>query len=237
MLSIKIVYLPRFLIETRVSTPYLIAKIMMKRLLNLHTIQKITLILTTLLLLPSTAWATKYTTINTPKSKMTTGSVSYYWSVKSDDDKNDTWTISAESGNVTTLSKGFTFTPGSSTLNINNFSRPSSQTASCRIRKVIIDMPSYDNCSISIQDSYGNSFAPVADKPGEYTLGAEYVWGSEEINISITNITAAITITSISVIVAEDDNSSNFSWPSTISGTSVSFNNDKNSLTVNARDI
>ena len=57
MLSIKIVYLHRFLIETRVSTPYLIAKIMIKRLLNLHTIQKITLILTTLLLLPSVTLA------------------------------------------------------------------------------------------------------------------------------------------------------------------------------------
>ena len=55
-MSIKIVYLPRFFIKTSINP--LIAKIMTKRLLNLNKSTRIiTILLTTLLFLPSIARA------------------------------------------------------------------------------------------------------------------------------------------------------------------------------------
>ena len=187
---------------------------MIKRLLNPHTLLKITLILTTLLLLSTSSWGTTHQTITYPKSKSTgDGSVSWYWSVISDNDKTYTWSITSTNGTITTTSpKGFTYTPGSSTLSIGDFGKPSTQTRTCKIRKVYIEMDSYDDLGISITDNKGNPFSLVTGKQGEYSLKNDYEWTDEKINISITNITAPITIKSISVQVAELDNTTTFSW-------------------------
>ena len=92
MLSIKIVYLPRFFTKSSINP--LIAKIMTKRLLNLHTIQKITLILTTLFLLPSNLLAQNTYSYGNNVNISYDNNSSVYW----DENHTYVWNVSMTGG-------------------------------------------------------------------------------------------------------------------------------------------
>ena len=222
-----------------------IKAIMTKRLLNLHAIQKITLILTTLLLLPCTSWATvDFQTTGAPSVVSETGATKKYnWDISG---TSLNWIITSGS-TIRGNENGFSVTLNSASSNksvaINGFTRPTS--GSCKIKKIVIDISgSLSDCNITtkIGDSYSfvNNGTTGEFIPGD---GEPYEWSDNSSSLGITityNSTneAAITINSITVQLTDiEDDSTVFSWPATISGTSVTFNNDKSSLTINARNI
>ena len=208
---------------------------MTKRLLNLHTITKIALILTTLLLLPSICWATEYNTTGTPTVDTESGaSNKYNWAVTGTSEK---WQI-ISTARLTRSESGFSCEYDeylSFTLNT-TLTNPTGDT--CTVRRITITMPEadYAKCSISIdgftKESNGVYVPNNNDKTYSWGIGA-----SLTINFTKGSGNNTISVNSIKVEADIDDTNEQFSWPATISGTSVSFNNEKNSLAINARDI
>ena len=179
---------------------------MIKRLLNLHTIQKITLILTTLLLLPSVTLASvDFQTKGAPNQDGgTMGTNIYYWDVNGTSNK---WKITT-GATVNVSGNGFSTTLNSASSNksvtIKDFTRPTS--GSCKIEKIKIDITGdLSNCTITTK--LGDNYSFVSNgTTGEYIPngGEPYEWSDNSSSLGITitynqNSEATITINSITV--------------------------------------
>lgn len=219
---------------------------MIKRLLNPHILLKITLILTALLLLPSTAWGTvNFTTSGTPQTITGVTGYQFTWNVNGVTDNN--WVISSKSV-TTATSTGFTtnlsYASDSKDVTIKGFSRPTS--GSCKISKILIDATgSISNCDISM--NVGSSSFKEKGTSGsvlEYSPNNEtpLSWdATSTITIKFTNNSTtdftSITVNSITVQLTNiDDTDTEFSWPKTLDGATVS-SDAGTSLSVNAFNL
>ena len=185
------------------------ARIMINRLLNLKTTQKITLILTTLLLLPSVAMATIYDTTGKQVKSMTNvgnANVHYGWDVNN----GNKWSISYESGDVsitggaTTLQ--FTLNAGK-TMTLST-SKPTNESGD--FRKISL-VGLNENLSTTI--SFGSeNLSSISTEV--FAPESPIKWESQEITITITNNQSeniSCTINSISFLTGTQS-SEEFSW-------------------------
>ena len=157
---------------------------MIKRLLNLHTITKIALILTTLLLLPSVAVATKYDTTGKQVKPMTStgnANVHYGWDVNN----GIKWTISYVSGDVSITSGGETtlqFTLNASKTITLTTTKPTSESGD--FRKIILD--GLDE-KLSTTVTFGSTTL-TSNSTGVFAPESPITWGTDDaIIITITN--------------------------------------------------
>ena len=184
---------------------------MIKRLLNPHILLKITLILTTLLLLPTSSWAIDYQTTTLTNSNQS-GNSKYYWAVNGTSKQ---WTAISGS-TINPQSTGFTVTLNSAnkTLEIKGMESP----VACRINKIKIST-SYDTSKCSLAVKVGNDTFNSTSTTGEFVPSqSNYEWNSNSISITYTNTSSGdvtITVNSITLQLCVDDASTNFSWQDT----------------------
>ena len=206
---------------------------MTKRLLNLHTIQKIILILTTLLLLPTSAWGVNYQT-TTLRNSGASGTQKYFWAV---DGTSNEWTVVSGS-TINTQSSGFNVTLNSAntTLEIKGMKRP----VACKINKIKIST-SYNTSNCSLALKIGNTSFESTSTTNDYVEFDlnKSVW-DENSTISITytrkstsSDNVAITVNSITLQLCVDDTSTAFTWPSSLTDGTISTDNGT-TLAVNA---
>ena len=203
---------------------------MIKRLLNPNTLLKITLILTTLLLLPTSSWAIDYQTTTLTNSNQS-GNSKYYWAVNGTSKQ---WTAISGS-TINPQSTGFTVTLNSAnkTLEIKGMESP----VACRINKIKIST-SYDTSKCSLAVKVGNDTFNSTSTTGEFIPPqSDYVWdASSTISITYTNTSSGdvtITVNSITLQLCVDDTSTSFSWPSSLTDGTISTDNGT-TLAVNA---
>ena len=205
---------------------------MIKRLLNPNTLLKITLILTALLLLPTSSWAVDYQT-TTLTNTGATGTYKYDWAVNGTSNK---WTATS-GATYTTLSQGFEVTLRSAssnkTLEIKGFGRP----VACKINKILIST-SYETSKCSLVVKVGDKSFNSTSTTGEFIPPqSDYVWdASSTISITYTNTSSddvKITVNSITLQLCVDDTSTSFSWPSSLTDGTISTDNGT-TLAVNA---
>ena len=191
---------------------------MTKQLLNLHTIQKITLILTTLLLLlPNTAWATKYTTTGKQVKPMTNAgnaNVHYGWDVNN----GKRWTISYESsyesGDVS-ITSGETVTTlqfklkAGKTMTLST-SKPNNDEIGDFRKISLVGL----NENLSTTVTFGSTTL-TSISTGVFAPNSPITWGDDDaITITITNNTGgeiSCTINSITFLTGTQSNKV-FSW-------------------------
>ena len=174
---------------------------MTKQLLNLHTIQKITLILTTLLLLlPSTMRAEKYDTTEKQVRSMSGGTnVHYGWDVNN----GNKWNISYENNDVTITGGQTTlqFTINAGKTMTLSTSKPDAETGN--LRKVTLNGID-ENLSTTV--SFGSENLKKISN-GIYAFDYPEKWNSEGLTITISNNTeAAISCTISSIIILTGKN-------------------------------
>lgn len=214
---------------------------MIKRLLNPHTLLKITLILTTLLLLPTSSWANvKFQTTGAPfkpDGAPQSGTQKYEWNVNRTSSK---WEISF-GASLTLTDTGFKAnlydTSTNRSVSISGLTKPTSGT--CKIKKISLSGLNLSNCNITtkIGDSYQFQRSGTTDDFSPNGNDTYYQWSdnSSSINITIARNSSdvEITVSSITVEVTDiDDDNTEFRWPESVNG--FVFNHDFNSLTVDA---
>ncbi len=214
---------------------------MIQRLLNPHIILKITLILTTLLLLPTSSWANvKFQTTGAPfkpDGAPTQGTQKYEWNVNRSSSK---WEISFGTS-LTLTDTGFKAnlydTSTNRSVSISGFTRPTSGT--CKIKKISLSGSNLSNCNITtkIGDSYEFQRSETTGDFSPNGNDTYYQWDNNSSSINITiarnNSDVEITVSSITVEVTDiDDDNTEFRWPASVN--EFNFNQESNSLTVNA---
>ena len=157
---------------------------MIKRLLNPNTLLKITLILTTLLLLllPSTAWATKYTTTGTVRTVSGYGSATHGWDI---DNSSSKWQITHPRGSEGINPSNQNYLPfklnkgESMTLTT---SKPTSESGN--FRKIILN--GLDE-KLSTTVTFGSDTL-TSSSTGVFAPSSPITWGNDDaITITITN--------------------------------------------------
>ena len=180
---------------------------MTKRLLNLNTIQKITLILTTLILLPMSSWATIYTTTGSPQTVTSDNETFYTWGVS---DSEVGWEIrknAASPGTITTSNGGESIIC-SNGCRIENFSLPANSSE--YVWKIVIEgLTNNENVTATCSNESQYAFTPTST-PGVFVLtqpfslsgGAQFRVLIADKECTITSISVYTTTTNYNVSVA-----------------------------------
>ena len=180
---------------------------MNKRLLNLNTIQKITLILTTLILLPMSSWATIYTTTGSPQTVTSDNETFYTWGVSSSEVGWEIRQNAASPGTITTSNDGASIMC-SNGCRIENFSLPANSSE--YVWKIVIEgLTNNENVTATCSNESQYAFTPTST-PGVFVLtqpfslsgGAQFRILIADKECTITNISVYTTTTTYNVSVA-----------------------------------
>ena len=180
---------------------------MTKQLLNLNTIQKITLILTTLLLPPMSSWATIYTTTGSPQTVTSDNETFYTWGVSSSEVGWEIRQNAASTGTITTSNDGASIIC-SNGCRIENFSLPANSSE--YVWKIVIEgLTNNDNVTATCSNESQYAFTPTST-PGVFVLtqpfslsgGAQFRILIADKECTITNISVYTTTTNYNVSVA-----------------------------------
>ncbi len=227
-------------LSTRVINPEKnINAIMIKRLLNPHTLLKITLILTALLL-PASSWGNVgFQTVKSVDIISENGSSNTYsWKANWTNSK---WSISCGT-RFTLNTTGFSvelYQGGGNlgTINMTDFARPTPST--CDIKGINISGENLNNCTITVKAGSNYQFTRTGTT-GSFTPSngaSSYQWSDASNKLSISIVSGSSTVNvkveSITIELTNiDDNNTEFRWPESVNG--FVFNHDFNSLTVDA---
>ena len=180
---------------------------MNKQLLNLNTIQKITLILTTLLLLPMSSLATIYTTTGSPQTVTSDNETFYTWGVSSSEVGWEIRQNAASLGTITTSNDGASIIC-SNGCRIENFSLPANSSE--YVWKIVIEgLTNNENVTATCSNESQYAFTPTST-PGVFVLtqpfslsgGAQFRILIANKECTITNISVYTTTTNYNVSVA-----------------------------------
>ena len=180
---------------------------MNKQLLNLNTIQKITLILTTLLLLPMNSLATIYTTTGSPQTVTSDNETFYTWGVSSSEVGWEIRQNAASPGTITTPNDGASIIC-SNGCRIENFSLPANSSE--YVWKIVIEgLTNNENVTATCSNESQYAFTPTST-PGVFVLtqpfslsgGAQFRVLIADKECTITSISVYTTTTNYNVSVA-----------------------------------
>lgn len=219
---------------------------MTKRLLNLNTIQKITLILTTLLLLPMSSWATIYTTTGSPQTVTSDNETFYTWGVSSSEVGWEIRQNAASPGTITTSNDGASIIC-SNGCRIENFSLPANSSE--YVWKIVIEgLTNNENVTATCSNESQYAFTPTST-PGVFVLtqpfslsgGAQFRILIADKECTITNISVYTTTTNYNVSVAGipvvGENANDILGDGDGETGSVSFDKNTNTLTLDGATI